>query len=204
MTKSQIPTRPRPLGVERGRVRRIGVWGLGFGIFLVLFASACAKARAETVPDGPPLQVPAPPQRVLAPVEEPPAAASVPEPEAPPPAVATPRTPARPAAAPRPRPVPPAGAQAPPPQTPPDTRELRAPSSTSAVTERSVRETLARASRDIGRVNYTRLSAEGRANYDESRRFSAQAEQALKERNLMFAATLADKAATLAAELVGR
>jgi hypothetical protein len=35
-------------------------------------------------------------------------------------------------------------------------------------------------------------------------RFSAQAEQALAGRNLIFAATLAEKAATLAAELLGR
>ena len=73
-----------------------------------------------------------------------------------------------------------------------------------ATTERGVRDTLARATRDLNRVNYSRLSAEGRAQYEQSRRFSAQAEQALKERNLIFAATLADKAATLAAELTGR
>jgi hypothetical protein len=53
-------------------------------------------------------------------------------------------------------------------------------------------------------VNYARLSPDGREAYDQSKRFSAQADQALKERNLNFAATLADKAATLAAELIGR
>ena len=67
-----------------------------------------------------------------------------------------------------------------------------------------MRDTLARAARDINRVNYSRLSAEGRAQYEQSRRFSTQAEQALKERNLIFAATLADKAATLATELFSR
>jgi histone H3/H4 len=72
------------------------------------------------------------------------------------------------------------------------------------VTERSVREMLTRASRDLSRVNYTRLSADGRAQYEQSKRFSAQAEDALRERNLVFAATLADKAATLAAELLAR
>jgi hypothetical protein len=71
-------------------------------------------------------------------------------------------------------------------------------------TEGSVRELLARAARDINQVNYNRLSSEGRAQYDQSKRFSIQAEQALRERNLVFAATLADKAATLAAELLGR
>jgi hypothetical protein len=63
---------------------------------------------------------------------------------------------------------------------------------------------LARAARDINQVNYSRLSAEGRSQYDQSKRFSIQAEQALRERNLVFAATLADKAATLATELLGR
>jgi len=70
--------------------------------------------------------------------------------------------------------------------------------------ERIVREVLARAARDIVRVDYSQLSADGRAQYDQSKRFSAQAEEALKERNVIFAATLADKAATLAAELLGR
>jgi histone H3/H4 len=64
-----------------------------------------------------------------------------------------------------------------------------------------VRDVLARAARDLGRVNVSRLSADGRTQYEQSKRFSAQAEEALKESNLVFAATLADKAATLAAEL---
>jgi hypothetical protein len=72
------------------------------------------------------------------------------------------------------------------------------------VTERSVRDLLTRAQRDLMRVNYVKLTTDGRAQYDQSKRFSEQAEQALKERNLTFASTLAEKAATLAAELVGR
>jgi hypothetical protein len=67
-----------------------------------------------------------------------------------------------------------------------------------------VRDLLARAARDINQVDYSRLSAEGKSQYEQSKRFSIQAEQALRERNLIFAATLADKAATLAAELLGR
>lgn len=169
-------------------------------------SAACAKARAATAPDGPPLQVPQPPQRVLVPVEEPAATAVAPEPETPPPAATAPRPPAaKPATAePKPQPALPAAVQAPPPRTPTETRELRAPSPTSAATDRSVRDMLARASRDLSRVNYSRLSADGRAQYEQSKRFSEQAEEALKERNLIFAATLADKAATLAAELLGR
>src|SRR3954467_8386547 len=70
-----------------------GIWVLGFGISATLVAG-CAKAQARSAPDGPPLQMPAPPARVLAPVEEP-VTVSVPSPETPPPTAAAPapRTP---------------------------------------------------------------------------------------------------------------
>ena len=66
-----------------------------------------------------------------------------------------------------------------------------------------MRDLLTRAARDLNRVDYGRLSADGRAQYQQSKRFSQQAEQALKDRNFVFATTLADKAATLATELLG-
>ena len=66
-----------------------------------------------------------------------------------------------------------------------------------------MKELLARASRDLGRVDYRRLSAEGESQYEQAQRFAQQAEQALRERNFVFAATLADKAATLASQLAG-
>jgi hypothetical protein len=175
--------------------------------------AACAKARAETVADGPPLQVPEPPERVLLPAEEP-LVATTPSAAELEPAVAAgppPRTPvARPAPEPQPQPATPPAAvappatAAPPPRAPVETRELRPATPTTADTERSVRDLLARATRDLGRIDYGRLSADGRAQYEQSKRFSSQAEQALRERNLVFAATLADKAATLAAELIQR
>jgi hypothetical protein len=98
----------------------------------------------------------------------------------------------------------PPAAAAPPPRAPVETRELRPASPTTAATERSVRDLLARAARDLGRVDYSRLNADGRAQYEQSKRFSMQAEEALRERNLLFATTLADKAVTLAAELLQR
>jgi hypothetical protein len=159
------------------------------------------------VPDGPPLQVPAPPERVLAPVEAPLVAATpAPEPEAEPPVAAVPprATPPRPVPEPKPRPTPGPPAAALPPRAPVETRELRPAVPATSASERSVRELLARAARDLGRVDFARLSADGRAQYEQSKRFSAQAEEALRERNLVFAATLADKAATLAAELLQR
>jgi hypothetical protein len=69
--------------------------------------------------------------------------------------------------------------------------------------ERGVRELLTRAARDLNRVDYGKLSADGRTQYEQSKRFSQQAEQALRDRNFVFATTLADKAATLATELLG-
>ena len=180
--------------------------GLAAGLAIILTLGGCAKTRAAALPEGPPLQVPAPPDRVLAPVEEP-AIVSAPEPETPA-AAPTPPRPARPTAEVRPTPPAPATAPpTPPPATPPPataTRDLKAPSPANAATERSVRDLLARAAKDINQVDYNRLSAEGKSQYEQSKRFSIQAEQALRERNLIFASTLADKAATLAAELLGR
>jgi hypothetical protein len=178
-----------------------------------LFAGACARTRAAAAPDGPPLEMPAPPPRVLAPVDEPlPAVAAVPD--APPaveprpamrPPVPRPNgAPAEAGARPEPPAPPPVAAQGPPDPVPTETRELRAAPSASAVeAERGVRELLLRASRDLNRVDYGRLSGDGRVQYEQSKRFSQQAEQALKDRNFVFATTLADKAATLATELLG-
>ena len=73
-----------------------------------------------------------------------------------------------------------------------------------AAAEQKVRDQLGRAAKDLSRVDYQKLSTDGRLSYDQSKRFAEQAEQALKDRNTPFAATLADKAAALAAELLGR
>jgi hypothetical protein len=181
-------------------------------VLCALAGSSCAKARAEAAPDGPPLQVPEPPARVLGPIADPlPAAAVIPDPPAPAPATPPARPPARrtngnAAEAERPEAAPaPAAVQAPVEPVPTETRELRAaPSASPATEERTIRDLLTRASRDLSRVDYARLSSEGKANYDQSKRFSQQAEQALKDRNFVFASTLADKAATLASELLGR
>jgi len=190
---SQRPTRTRGhLVVLRAVVLGVGLLGVGSWV-------GCAKAKAAAVPDGPPLSVPQPPDRVLAPVEAPaPVAVAAPAPEPPPPAAPAPRTPPRPApreAEQRPQPAPPQ-AEAP--------RDLRPAAANTAARERAVRDVLVRANRDLSRIDYGKLSTDGRAQYEQSKRFSQQAEQALKERNIVFAVTLADKAATLAAELLGR
>ncbi len=184
----------------------IAIGVVGFGLCGV---AACTRAQAKTVPDGPPLDVPAPPARVIAAVTEPIATAPA-EPLEPAPAPAsTTRRPVRrsanPEPAPKPDPAPPAEAplpQAMPPEpavtTPAPT--LRAPGSA----EKPIRDLVTRAQRDLARVDYVKLTEAGKAQYEQSKRFAEQAEQALKDQNFGYAQTLADKAATLAAELLGR
>jgi hypothetical protein len=77
---------------------------------------------------------------------------------------------------------------------------LRAPGSA----EKPIRDRLVFAQRDLARVDYAKLSADGRSQYEQSKRFIQQAEQALKDQNFVFAQTLADKAAMLAEQLLGR
>ena len=189
--------------LARAAVLALGVGALAAGNF------ACARAQAKGTAAGPPLDVPAPPARVLAPVEEP-VTASAPPPETPPPTAATaprtppPRPPARRTEPEKPEtPAPAAATTGTPVQEPP--RELRPASpAAEAAAEREARDALARAARDLSRVDYGKLNAEARAQYDQSKRFMEQAQQALRDRNFVFASTLADKAAALAAQLSGR
>ena len=170
---------------------------------LLLSLTACAsKAKADTMVDGPPLAVPNAPAHEIAieqvaeaPPPEPPPA---PEPVPPAPKPTVTRTPART----EPREPAPAVTQ-PAPTPPPATEPVRAtPAAASAGDERKVRELMAKAAGDLKRVDYQRLSTEGKAQYDQSKRFSDEAQQAIKERNFLLAFTLAEKAANLAAELV--
>jgi outer membrane biosynthesis protein TonB len=183
-----------------------GIWVLGLGICLLSGAS-CARTRAQTVPDGPPLAVPAPPARVIAPPEEPQVAEAPPVVE-PPAAVTSPPPSSRPT--PRPQSPPaqtpstttvPAPAPAPPVTEPP---RVNRPTAADLAEEKKIVAILQRASRDINRVNYQRLTADGRSQYEQSKSLAEQAQEAVKDRNWPFAQTLADKAATLAEELLAR
>ena len=113
----------------------------------------------------------------------------------------------------RPAPRPPASRPEPPrPEPQPSIPERPAPAppaltlkpapGSETKTETSIRALMGRATRDLQRVNYAALDADGRAQYDTARRFMQQAEEALKTNNLAFAGKLADKAATMAAVLV--
>lgn len=172
-------------------------------------AAACAKQKPVIAADGPALAMPLPPARVFAPPEEP-IPVQVPQPEV---ADAEPPKPAPPRAVRPPRSAPPAEAAKPEPEPPPVVaapaqpepgRELRTTSSAAdAAAEKQVRDLLQKASRDLNRIDYRKLSNEGRSQYDQAKRFAEQADQAIKERNFVFATTLAEKAATLAAQLGG-
>ena len=178
-------------------------------IAALLGAAGCAKAKASTVPDGPPLATPAPPPREFAPIEElaaapiesptsnaPAAVTAKPNPEAP--RTATPRRDPDPKADPvaaQPAPAPPPAAAEPP-------RELRSATSTNAAAEdKKVRDVLRAAQTALRGVESGRLSPERRLQLEQSRRFAEQAEEALKDRNFPYAMTLADKAKQLADEL---
>jgi hypothetical protein len=67
-----------------------------------------------------------------------------------------------------------------------------------------VRDVLGRASSTLQRIDRSRLSADARAQFETAQRFIDQSKDALEARNFMFAAYLADKAATLATGLSGR
>jgi hypothetical protein len=173
-----------------------------------LFAPGCTRARARTVPSLPPLEVPAPPPRVLMPIE---VTADVEEAQLP---TTLPEEPTQPPAPPRPRPAAPAPPAEPPKATeePPKTPTPSTPATTLQTTpaaeqgevERAIRATMARASAELNRIDYRALNADARTQYDTAKRFIQQAEDSIRLKNLPFAKTVADKAAVLATQLGGR
>ena len=193
------------------RLLRQGSWVLVVGAFGALL-SGCA-AKAATVADGPPLATPDPPPRELGPVED---LAAVPittaTPEAPVAAIPRPepasRTAARNSTPSKPEPA--TEQPAPPPAQPvvaatpiiESPRELRAaPSAVAAAEEKKVREVLQRAAATLNKVDYQRLNQERRNQYEQSKTLSEQADAALRDRNIPYAMTLADKARQLADDL---
>jgi hypothetical protein len=183
---------------------------LRVGLFAVasVAATSCAHTQARTVLDLPPLEMPSAPPRVVEATEpQPPAVIALPE-DAPPAIRQRPAQAPR-AEAPRQPEAPRVEASEPPKPadeakpTPPTTLQTT-PTQREAEIERRVRSLIARATADLGRVDYQALNADARNQYDTARRFATQAEDALKARNVVFANNLADKAAALAAQLSGR
>jgi hypothetical protein len=182
-----------------------------------VIASGCARAQAaRTTPDGPPLDMPAPPPRDIETVN------TEAPPPPPPPAAPPPQEPPRTTTPARPRPTPPrepARTEPPkvepePPKTPapapaneepkPSSTLQTKPTGEEGDVEKAIRTTLKNATTDLNRVNYRTLNADARTQYDSVKGFIRQAEDALRQKNLVFAKTVADKAAALAAQLAGR
>ncbi len=169
---------------------------------LVSLTGCSARAKAQTLPDGPPLAVPSAPAHAVA-IEQ--VAVAEPPPELPPAP--------EPIAPPAPRPAATRRGQS-------RARKRRQPRSPRLrLSHRLRRRRFARrplalqtrlrcallikkAGEDLLLVDYKKLSKEGQGQYDQSKKFSDEAQQAIKERNFPYAMTLAEKAATLAAELV--
>jgi len=168
-------------------------------VLLTASLGACAaKAQVRTEAELPLLDPPPPPPRVVA--------VYAPEPEPLPvaPAVEA-AAPVKPAARPsrpeqRPDPIATVESAARPASAPSLTLTPSPGSETQ--TAAAIRDLLARAARDLARVNTASLNNDGRTQFDQARRFLEQAEDALKIKNIVFAGKLADKAATMAAVLV--
>jgi hypothetical protein len=170
---------------------------------VVASSAACAKARAHTEPAIPVLTPPPPPPRMVEIYVDEPVPTVEPSPVDT--ALSSPpsRPPARPTTA-RPEPPKPEPARSEPerPAVVPPALTLKPAPGAETKTEASIRALMSQTQRDLQRVNYAALDADGRAQFDIARRFMQQAEDALKGGNLPFAGKLADKAATMASVLV--
>ena len=180
-------------------------------VLMAPLAAACAHAQAKTTPDMPALEMPSAPPRDVEPaeVEVPPPATLVTEPARNPPA--RPRPPAPPAPRPEPPKAEPPKLDTPPVELPkveepakPPTTLQTTPATAEGEVERGIRASLLRAGSDLNRVDYRALNADARTQYDMAKRFVAQADDAIRTKNLVFAKNLAEKAATIAAQLAGR
>ena len=178
---------------------------------LSLTATGCTRKVIAAAPPPVPLAVPSVPPRIVGPVVVP---EERPQPVAEAPAVPAQRPPARP---PRRPPDPAAEAAVEDPQRaraegaePAAAPAAPAPllrtreTANDVEAARKVQEVLRRAEQNLAKINYSGLSANGRKDADTARRFITQAGDALKNRQLTFALSLADKAEALSTALVNR
>ena len=177
-------------------------------VLMAVLAGGCARARAADVPVGPPLAIPPPPERVLAPVEEEPLVTAPGRTETPtasapqiPPPQRNQQPPPRPVAEQtRQEPPPPAPASAPTASPAPAelTRQVRQQASAEeAALRKTVEGLLEVADSNLNRV----LTSANKQRIDEIRILQEEARKALNERNYQFAKIQATKAATLSKDL---
>ena len=185
-------------------MRTVKLWARAGVLVVLLIASIdCARLRGRPRPVGPPLEIPPPPSRVIVPIESEPIVNAAPPPVEAPGQRSTRDTPRAAPAKPQQTDPAPAPSLSQPSGDPTPSRTLQTTANASEA-EQKVRALLASAARDLGRIDYGALSVDAKAQYDIAKRFSEQAEEALKVKNLVFAGQLADKAAVLAALLLKR
>jgi outer membrane biosynthesis protein TonB len=186
-------------------------------VLVVIGSSACTRAKAKTMPDAPPLEMPQAPPREVEPNEsEPPPPVSLPQEPArtptPRPRPATPTRETRQNEAPKPNEAAKPAETAPvieppkteePPPTPLPTLQTT-PATAEGEVERVIKATLTRAANDLNRIDYRILNADARTQYNTAKTFIRQADEAIRAKNLVYAKTVADKAAAIAAQLGGR
>jgi hypothetical protein len=174
-------------------------------LVLGLGATGCVRAKAASVPQGPPLSVPAPPARVVIPVPE-----DEPRAEAPAPAAVPPDLPAPRPEAPRARPAPaetrtepavPAPA-APAAATEKPSLQIAPSAGESAASEKGVLAELARYADFSKRIDRSGLSSPQRMNLTEAISFERRARDYLANKNYQAALAAAEKAAQLAESLL--
>jgi hypothetical protein len=176
-------------------------------------AGGCSRLSARSVPEPPPpLDVPSPPPRVVETADT-----GSPTPgtlvDAPTGGAPSTRQPSPRAGAPKPEPPKP---EPPPPApvtdvlTPAEAAKPASPLQTippelEAALEQEILKKLEGANQDLNRVDYGKLKPNARDQYDQAKGFITRAQEAIRAKgNLIFARTLADNAATIAAQLAGR
>ena len=179
---------------------------------LSLTATGCTRKVIAAAPAPVPLAVPSVPPRIVGPVVVP---EERPQPVAEAPTAPTQRPTSRPARAAN-RPPDPDAAVEDPQRARAEGAEPVAASPTPAPLLRTrdtandveaakkVQEVLRRAEQNLAKVNYRGLSANGRKDADTARRFITQAGEALEKRQLVFAASMAEKAEQLSTSLANR
>jgi hypothetical protein len=181
---------------------------LGVGILVGVIGLAlagCARARAVAPNEVPLLEAPPAPPRVVTPPGDSAARTGIEE------TASVSDAPVRPRPAPA-RPAPTAQSDRAPEAPPTDEappadeaplRTLQTPASGSSA-ERDIRAELARAAARLREVDYRGLTRDLQGQFDTAERFVQQAHEALGARNLVYAATLAEKAAEIAEALPRR
>ena len=184
-------------------------------VSLTVAAAGCSRLSARSVPEPPPpLDVPAPPPRVVEAADADPPnpgtlvdapASSAPSSRRPPPRVEAPKPETKkPESAPPSSPVTELPPVAPTEPTKPVTTLQTTPPEKEPALEQEIRTKLNRAMKDLERVDYGGLPPNAKLQYDQAKRFATQAEEQITAKNLVYARTLADNAAIMAAQLVNR